>query len=83
MANDDFEFGFYEAVCQGCDTFGPVDDLGLCEDCTAKLDRDMIRQRHWDYSASAFGVPKGKREELRALVIKEYGAELELIAPEK
>jgi len=46
MPDDNFQFGDFEATCQGCDTFAPVDDLGLCEECAAKLDRDMIRQRY-------------------------------------
>lgn len=76
--NDDF--GFYEAECRGCDIYTQVDDLGLCEACAGKLDRDLIRQRDWDYSATAFVVPPDKREELRAKVIQKYGEDLELIA---
>lgn len=38
--------------------FLPVNDLGLCEDCASKLDRDMIRKRDWAYSVLAFGCPK-------------------------
>lgn len=76
------ELELWEAECQGCDVFTRVDDLGLCEDCSAKLDRDLIRQRDWDYSATAFGVPTEQREELRATVIKQYGESLELIVPE-
>lgn len=77
----DNDFGILEAECQGCDIFARVDDLGLCEECSAKLDRDLIRQRDWDYSAMAFGVPPQKREKLRAAIIREYGEDLELIAP--
>ena len=55
--------------------------MTLCEDCAAKLDRDMIRQRDWDYSATAWACPENRREELRAEVIREHGAKLELIAP--
>jgi hypothetical protein len=76
-------FGNYEGECQGCDIFGPLNDLGLCEECAGKLDRDLIRERDWDYSVSAFGVPESKREELRKEVIKHYGEKLELIAPRK
>ena len=79
---DDFEdYGFFEGECQGCDTFQPLNDLGLCEECDGKLDRDLIRQRDWAYSASAFGVPESKLEDLRKEVIKHYGEKLELIAP--
>jgi rubredoxin len=73
-------FGFYEGECQGCDTFQPLNDLALCEKCAVKLDRDLIRQRDWDYSVSAFGVPESKLEDLRKEVIKQYGEKLELIA---
>ena len=43
--------------CQGCDAIRTLNDLGLCEVCAAKLDRDLIRQRGWEYSSLAFGVP--------------------------
>lgn len=82
MPNDEFEFGAFEAECQACDSFASVDDLGLCAECSGKLERDMIRQRAWDYSATAFGVPPEKLEELRAATIAEYGAALELVAPD-
>jgi hypothetical protein len=58
-----------------------VNDLGLCDECSGKLDRDLIRQRDWDYSVSAFGLDVAKREELRRQVIFQYGEKLELIAP--
>jgi hypothetical protein len=76
-------FGFYEGECQGCDTFTSLNDLGLCEECAGKLDRDLIRQRDWDYSALAFGCPESKREELRNEIVRHYGEKLELIAPKK
>ena len=76
-------FGFYEGECQGCDLFTGLNDLGLCEECAGKLERDLIRQRDWDYSAAAFGVPASKREELRRQVVAKYGEKLELIAPSK
>ena len=50
--------------------FLPVNDLGLCEDCTGKLERDMIRKRDWTYSLLAFGCPKDKLEDLRSEIIK-------------
>jgi rubredoxin len=73
--------GFYEGECQSCDIFQPLNDLGLCEECAVKLDRDLIRQRDWAYSVSAFGVPESRLEDLRKDVIKHYGEKLELIAP--
>ena len=76
-------FGFYEAECQGCDLFTRLNDLGLCEECAGKLERDLIRQRDWDYSALAYGCPESKREELRKEIIAQHGEKLELIAPKK
>lgn len=83
VAGENESFGFYEGECQACDCYGSLDDMGLCESCAGKLERDFIRQRDWDYSALAFGVPVERREELRKKIIAEYGKKLELIAPEK
>ena len=80
---DDSEFGFYEGECQGCDIFTCVNDVGLCEECAARLDRDLVRQRDWRYSMMAYCVPPKKREELRRKVIQQYGQDLELIAGDK
>ena len=75
--------GFFEGECQGCEMFLPLNDLGLCDDCANKLDRDLIRKRDWDYSGLAFGIEPSKREELRNKIISEYGDRLELIASSK
>lgn len=80
---DDDEFGWYEGQCVGCDGYSRIDDVGLCKECAGKLERDLIRQRDWDYSALAFGCPESKREELRKEIIARYGEKLELIAPKK
>jgi hypothetical protein len=74
-------FGLWEGQCQACDLWGPVGDLMLCEDCTAKLERDLIRQRDWEYSATAFGLSPEAREELRRHVVAQFGESLELISP--
>jgi len=79
--DDSDEFGLWDGQCAGCDDYGRVNDLGLCAECTDKLDRDMIRNRDWEYSATAWACPKEKREALRKEVIRTYGAKLELIAP--
>ena len=71
----------FDPECQGCDVRGPVDEMGLCSICAAKLDRDMIRNRDWDYSVTAFRVKPADREKLRERVIAQYGEKLELIAP--
>jgi len=80
--NDDMLFGSYEAICKACDASAPVNDLGLCEDCDAKMDRDLIRKREWDSSASAFGCPIDKREDLRRHIVTHYGEALELLTGE-
>ena len=74
-------FGFYEGECQGCSIPQSLNDMGLCEECAGKLDRDLIRQRDWAYSTLAFGVSESKLEDLRNEVIRNYGDKLELIAP--
>jgi rubredoxin len=85
----DFEYdepnglGFYQGECQGCDLFTKLNDFGLCEECAGKLERDLLRQRDWDYSALAYGVPAEKREALRNEIIGRYGGKLELISPKK
>ena len=77
------DFGLYEGDCQGCNIFQPLNDLGLCEECAGKLERDLIRKRDWDYTISGYGLGSAEREEIRIKVIKEYGDKLELIAPDK
>ena len=81
--NDDELWGLWDGQCQACDVYGPVNDMLLCETCADKLERDLIRQREWDYAAAAFGLSPAAREELRRQVIAQYGAALELIAPPK
>lgn len=73
---DNFPVG---AFCRGCDLPLPVNDLGLCDICYAKLERDLIRMRDWEYSATAFGVADERLEALRERVIRDYGAAYELL----
>jgi len=80
---DDNVLRTLEGKCQGCDQYLPVNDLGLCDECAGKLERDLIRQRDWDHSVTAFGVPPSKREELRTQVVAQHGETLELIAQSK
>lgn len=75
---DEIVYGGH-SVCRGCDLPLPVNDLGLCDECYAKLERDLIRMRDWEYSAEAFGVPDEQLEALRDRVIREYGAAYELL----
>lgn len=63
--------------------WGWVNDLLLCEECDAKIQRDLIRARDWDYVAAAFGLDDENRERLRAEVIRQHGAENELIMDQK
>jgi hypothetical protein len=79
----DDAFGFFEGKCIGCDAFARVNDLGLCEECAGKLERDLIREQDWDYSTLAYDVPPAKREALRKEIVTRYGEKLELIAPRK
>lgn len=75
--------------CVGCDAstssaqvmFRPLDDLGLCPVCAAMLERDLIRQRDWEYAASTAFLSDEGREALRRKVVAEYGEGLELIDP--
>jgi hypothetical protein len=80
--DNDLSFGLYEAICQACDAHAMVNDIGLCEYCDAKMDRDLIRKREWDYSATAFGCPVDKREELRKHIIAQHGETLEILSAE-
>jgi multimeric flavodoxin WrbA len=80
--SDDLPFCCSQGLWRACDAHGSVSDIGLCEECGAKPERDLLRKRDWDYSVSAFGWPQEKREELRARVIAEFGKTLELIADE-
>lgn len=75
-------WGAFEAECYGCGLFGPVNGQPLCESCAAKLERDLIRQRAWDYSWEAYALSQEDRERLRRQVIAEYGKALELIVGE-
>jgi hypothetical protein len=76
---DEAAFGLWEGQCQACEMWGMVNDLMLCEECDAKIQRDLIRARDWDYVAAAFGLDDKGRERLRAEVIRRYGAQNELI----
>lgn len=69
--------------CDACDLHGPVDKMLLCERCRAKLERDLLRQRSWAYSAIVFGLSDEEREAVRRQVIAKHGHALELIAAEK
>jgi hypothetical protein len=77
--DDEETFGTWEGQCQACEMWGMVNDLMLCEECDARLQRDLIRARDWDYAVAAFGLDDESRERLRAEIIRRYGARSELI----
>ena len=76
-------WGLYDGQCVACDLLGRVNDLGLCRECAGKLERDLVRERDWDHSASAFGLAEDDQEKLRRQIIAQYGEALELIEPVK
>ncbi|MEB2286598.1 MAG: OST-HTH/LOTUS domain-containing protein [Anaerolineae bacterium] len=78
--NEHDEGELIDTICIGCDLTLPVNDLGLCDECFAKLERDLIRAQDWDYSATAFMIAPDQLETLRERVIRDYGAGYELIA---
>jgi len=81
--DDDEAFGVYEGVCAGCGGISQVGDLGLCEECGAKLERDLLRNRDWVHSVTAFRLNDEQRELMRRQVVKEYGRDFEFIAVAK
>ena len=83
MPNDLFNDAGYEGKCQACDIPTMLNDIGLCNTCAAKLERDLLRKRDWAYAVTAFGHTAEAREELRRQVIAQYGEVLELIEEPK
>ena len=81
MWDDDEQFGIYDGECSGCDNYDRVNDFGLCEECAGKLECDLIREKDWAYSVTAYGMPDERREELYKEVISRYGKAFELISP--
>ncbi len=73
----------HHGECVGCDMFGRIDEQGLCADCAKQLERDLIRERAWAYSVSAFGLSDTPREDLRRQVTRKFGKDMELIAPSR
>jgi hypothetical protein len=71
----------FTGLCTGCDQWTTLDDVGLCDPCAAKFDRDLIRQRAWDYSATAIACHPKDYEALRQAVIEQYSPAYELLVP--
>lgn len=80
LPDDDSDMPAFMAECQGCDEFAEINDLGLCDGCAEKLERDLIRKCDWDYTMAGFGLPESEREAYRQKVIAEFGEGLELLA---
>jgi hypothetical protein len=81
---DDIDLGYDDSIgpegfCYSCDNYGPIDFNSLCDECGRKVERDLIRQRDWDYTVSGYLLKQEERERLRTQVIKEYGKKLELL----
>ena len=81
--DDDKAFGACQGIRAGCDGISQVGDLGLCEKCGEKLERDLLRNRDWVRSVTAFRLTDEQRELMRRQVVKEYGRDFELIAGAK
>ncbi|MBN8590660.1 MAG: hypothetical protein J0M33_02835 [Anaerolineae bacterium] len=69
-------------LCAACDLPLPLNERGLCQECAAKLERDLIRARDWEYSYAALLTPE-RQEALRVQIIREFGAANELLAVPK
>lgn len=80
---DDSTDELIDTFCVACDLPLPVNDLSLCVDCAAKLERDLIRSQDWDYSVTAFVVAPDQLGALRERIIRDYGAAYELIESPK
>jgi len=78
-ANQDNGDALENDFCRHCELPLLVNDLGFCSDCYAKLERDIIRMRDWEYSSTALGVPDEQLEALRDRGIRDYGADYELL----
>ena len=70
-----------ESECVGCGGFGRINELALCEVCSARLERDLVRERDWAYSLAAYGLSDEDRERLRKEVVRKVGEDPELIVP--
>lgn len=68
--------------CAACGLPLPLNEMELCAECAAKLERDLIRARDWEHSY-AFVLPPERQEALRKQVIREYGAANELLVTRK
>lgn len=70
----------YEAECHGCYLIKKVNHIPLCKSCNSKLERDLVRQRNYEYSelTAHLSSPEDK-EKVRKDVINQYGEKFELV----
>ena len=78
-----YEEGWNSWECVGCDLPLLLNDLGLCAECAAKLERDLIRARDWEYTTTAIFLSAEQQAALRARINREYGAKNELLVEDK
>jgi hypothetical protein len=83
VSKNNYQEGWNSWQCVGCDLPLPLNDLGLCAECAAKLERDLIRARDWEYTTTAFVLSAEQQQAMRARIIREYGAKNELLVEEK
>ena len=81
LGETELEFGLHEGECAGCEAFRRIGDLGLCEDCSGKLERDLIRKRDWASSVTVYGLSDHEREDVRSQIVHIFGEGQELIDP--
>ena len=77
----DDDYGCIEGECAGCGNLGRNNEMGLCDDCSGKLERDLIRERDWAYSVTVYGMNNSQRNEVRNQILRKYGKRHELIVP--
>jgi len=70
----------YEAECFGCYIIKKVNHIPFCKSCNNKKERDLVRQRSYDYSElTAHLSSLEDKERVRKDIINKYGEKLELI----
>lgn len=71
----------YEGECHGCFMIKKVNHIPFCESCNSKMERDLVRQRSYDYSElTAHLSSKEAKEIVRKNIVSKYGSDLELIS---
>ncbi|WP_341285801.1 hypothetical protein [Priestia megaterium] len=74
----------YEGECHGCFMIKKVNHIPFCESCNSKMERDLVRQRSYDYSELTVHLSsKEAKENVRKNIIFKYGPKLEIVIDEK